>query len=76
MIEIPRKLVKICHQRVLLHLAVALQNVEPEPLKKQPLSQQNIMHRAQKPARHPPRAGSRGVDHDRKLPEFPLFGVF
>ena len=76
MVQVPLKLAKIRHQRVLLHLAVALQNVEPEPLKKQPLAQQNIMHRAQKPACHPPRAGSRGVDHDRKLAELPLFGVF
>ena len=39
MVHVPLKFLEIRHQRVLLHLAVALQNVEPEPLKKQPLAQ-------------------------------------
>ena len=71
MVQIPLKFFEICHQGILLHLAVALQDVQPEAVEKQPLTQQDIMDRAQKPAGQPARAGRRRVNHNRKLPELP-----
>ena len=75
MLQIPLKFLQIGHQCVLLHLAVTLQDVQPELLEKQPLTAQNVPHSAEKPRAKPARAGGRRIQHDHHLPQLPLLGV-
>ena len=75
MLQIPLEFVKRCDNRVLLHLAVTLQNVQMEALKKQMLAQQNVVDGGKKVDSQTARAGGRGVQDNHELAQLAFLGI-